>query len=208
MNSLEQKTILLVEDDMLIANAGIRTINKVGYEAITVNSGEEAVETALTNDKISLILMDINLGRGIDGKQAAIKILEKKNIPIVFLTSHFEKEFVEKVKEISRYGYVIKNSSDFVLKTSIEMAFELFEANNTIKKKISELEASEEYLAILLQSVCEGVILTDINGCIKRMNNTAETLTGWSITEALNKKYYEIFKTVNGFSRTPGKRGC
>ncbi len=40
--------------------------------------------------------MDINLGPGIDGTQAAEQILNKKDIPVVFLSSHTEPEVVEK----------------------------------------------------------------------------------------------------------------
>lgn len=47
----------------------------------------------------------------------------------IFLTSHNEKAFVEKVKSITNYGYIIKNSGEFVLVESITMAFTLFEEN-------------------------------------------------------------------------------
>ncbi len=100
MNTQEQKTILLVVDEGLIAMAEAMTIKGFGYQVITANSGERAIETALSNEKISLILMDINLGRGIDGPEAARQILVKKHIPIIFLTSHSEKEYVDRVKEI------------------------------------------------------------------------------------------------------------
>ena len=36
---------------------------------------------------------------------------------------------VEKVKGITRYGYVLKNSGEFVLLEAIQMAFELFQAH-------------------------------------------------------------------------------
>ena len=117
MSSPERKTILLVEDEGIIAMTGAKTIEGFGYRVIIANSGEKAVRLALDDKSIRLILMDINLGKGIDGTEAARQILSKRTIPIVFLTSHSEKDYVERVKEITRYGYVIKDSGDVVLKS-------------------------------------------------------------------------------------------
>ena len=114
MSTQEHKTILLVEDDVFDAIYDAQTIESFGYNVIVAISGEKAVEIADSNEKISLILMDIDLGSGIDGPEAMKQILRKRNIPIVFLTSHSEKEYVDKSKKITRYGYVLKNSGYFV----------------------------------------------------------------------------------------------
>jgi PAS domain S-box-containing protein len=127
------KTILLVEDEALIALAESRKIEGFGYRTLVAGSGERAVELMAEDNAIRLILMDIDLGKGMSGPEAAERILERRHLPIVFLTSHAEREMVEKVRGITRYGYVIKNSGDFVLQTSIEMAFELFESNESIR---------------------------------------------------------------------------
>ena len=118
MNTQENKTILLVEDEVIIALAESKTIRQFGYKVIMAHNGDEAVRGATGDAGIDLVLMDIDLGKGIDGTESARRILEKKNIPIVFLTSHYEREMVERVRGITRYGYVIKNSGNFVLQSS------------------------------------------------------------------------------------------
>ena len=144
MGAQDQKTILVVEDEVIIAIATSETIKSFGFGAIIVNTGEKAVEAAFSNENISLIIMDIDLGGGIDGSEAARRILEKRSIPILFYTSHTEQEYIDRVKKIARYGYVIKSSGDFVLRSSIEMAFEMFEAHENLKLKMNELQQSEE----------------------------------------------------------------
>ena len=106
------KTILLVEDQAIIALKEAKTIQNFGYQVETVHTGEDAVTRALDDQKLDLILMDIDLGSGIDGTEAARQILAQRSIPIVFLTSHAEEDFVEKAREITRYGYVLKNSGN------------------------------------------------------------------------------------------------
>ena len=123
-----KKSILLVEDDYITAKLETKVLQSFGYEVITAGSGEKAVSIATGDNNIDLILMDIDLGMGMNGPEAAAEILRVKTVPIVFLTSHAEQEMVEKVRGITRYGYVIKNSGNFVLQSSIEMAFALYEA--------------------------------------------------------------------------------
>ncbi|MDP2991138.1 MAG: response regulator, partial [Kiritimatiellota bacterium] len=142
MKNQEQKTILLVEDDTATMMVEEHMLKSFGYDVVTAKSGEEAVQIVAGNDKIALVLMDIELGSGMDGAEAAKQIFGKRHLPIVFLTVHTEKEYVERIKEVAGYGCVIKNSGDVVLQSSIEMAFNLFKSQDALKaseKKFREL---------------------------------------------------------------------
>ncbi|PKL16081.1 MAG: hypothetical protein CVV49_18095 [Spirochaetae bacterium HGW-Spirochaetae-5] len=147
------KRLLLVEDEAVISMVTAKMLKQSGYSVVTVNNGKKAVETALTDSSIDLILMDIDLGSGVNGPEAARLILETRDIPIVFLTSHSEQSVVESVKEITRYGYVIKNSGDFVLLSSINMAFELFDSHQRLKSSAEVLRESEERVRSKLDSI-------------------------------------------------------
>jgi PAS domain S-box-containing protein len=155
------KTILLVEDEALIALAEAATIRRSGYEVITAYSGEAAVRQALDGTVVSLVLMDIDLGKGIDGTDAARRILAERDMPIVFLTSHSERDMVEKVRGITHYGYVIKDSGDFVLQSSIEMAFELFEALEQARVKDAALIQEQYLLQTLLTNIPDYIYFKD-----------------------------------------------
>ncbi len=133
------KKILIVEDEAIIALSEAKQIQKYGFEIVTAYSGEAAVEAIKADSSIALILMDIDLGNGMDGTEAAQQILSIRDIPIVFLTSHTEEEYVNMVKKITSYGYVIKNSGEFVLIESIRMAFQLFESYQQLKSKQEQL---------------------------------------------------------------------
>ncbi len=141
------KTLLLVEDDTLLAMTETRWLSKAGYKVIHAPTGEIAVDIVKTGrEAIDLILMDINLGNGIDGTVAARKILNKNEIPLLFLSSHTEKEVVEKTEKITSYGYVVKDSKEVVLLASIKMAFKLFNANKALREKEKALLESQTRL--------------------------------------------------------------
>jgi len=134
--------ILLVEDEAIIALAQTQLLRKHDFEVVRAQSGEEAVALAETEAGLSVILMDIDLGSGIDGTEAAQRILAAHDIPIIFVTSHAEKSFVDRVKKITSYGYVLKNSGEFVLIEAITMATTLFRAHTDLLYHQRELEVT------------------------------------------------------------------
>src|SRR6056297_893240 len=116
MTDLTETTILLVEDNAIIALRERQTLEGNGYAVKTVHTGEKAVAFAVdTANPVGLILMDIDLGAGIDGIEAARRILAERDVPVVFLTSHAEQEIVTAAEEITRYGCVLKNTGEFML---------------------------------------------------------------------------------------------
>jgi len=160
MGTVPQKRILLVEDEAITALAEKNKLQKYGYDVISVLSGEEAVEIALSDTHIDLILMDINLGSGIDGTEAAELILKKIDMPVVFLSSHTDPEIVGLTEKITSYGYVVKNSGITVLDASIKMAFKLFEANSEVREKEKteeELQKNRERFSLAMEAVQDGL---------------------------------------------------
>jgi two-component system, sensor histidine kinase PdtaS len=179
------KTILIVEDEAVIAMGQSAVIKRFGFDAVTALDGESAIRRATETGDIDLVLMDINLGSGMDGTEAARRILAKRNLPIVFLTSHSEREMVERVRGITRYGYVIKNSGDFVLQSSIEMAFELYEA----QKRVSESEFRQRNL---LRSIPDLIWLKDENGVFLSCNHEFERFFGAPEADIVGKTDYDF----------------
>jgi PAS domain S-box-containing protein len=143
-------TLLLVEDEPLIALTEKRSLEKYGYTVFHVSTGEAAVAAMDAEPEIDMILMDIDLGSGIDGTEAAEKILADHAVPVVFVSSHSEREIVEKTERITSYGYVVKNSSITVLDASIKMAFKLFEEKKRSRSILGKLEATLDAIPDLM----------------------------------------------------------
>lgn len=154
-----KKTILLVEDEAIIAMLEKGWLETAGFNVIHTCKGEEAVEIAnSTSTSIDLILMDIDLGKNcMDGTQAASEILKNHDIPLLFLSSHTEQEIVSRTEAISSYGYVVKGSGNTVLLASINMAFKLHKAHTELKRKETELKQSGQMFHDIARNV-PGVI--------------------------------------------------
>ena len=58
MNTNENKTVLLVEDDPLISHTISRSVKRAGYNFITLDSGEKAISLISGDTGINLVLID------------------------------------------------------------------------------------------------------------------------------------------------------
>jgi PAS domain S-box-containing protein len=71
------------------------------------------------------------------------------------------------------------------------------------KRAQEALGKSEKWLSTTLGSIGDAVIATDMNGAVTFMNPVAESLTGWSLTEARGKSMDLVFDIVNKETRRP-----
>ncbi len=190
MNETEQKHILLVEDESLTAQIEGRHLKSLGYTLTKVSSGEQAIQIVRTEDPPpDLILMDIFLGDGMDGTDAAEQILAIADIPIVFVSSHIEREIVERTERISSYGFVFKDAGFPVLEATIKMAFKLHEARS-------------RYFDIFSHSInglCVCKIIEDEGGepsdfeCVMA-NRAFQVHTGLFSASIEGKRLHQLFK--------------
>jgi len=67
----------------------------------------------------------------------------------------------------------------------------------------AELRAGEKYLAIILNSIGDGVLVTNAEGRVLRMNPLAEQMTGWKIVEAVGRPAGDVFRLLNEQTRQP-----
>jgi PAS domain S-box-containing protein len=67
-----------------------------------------------------------------------------------------------------------------------------------VKEAMRELSES---LATTLDSIGDGVIATDVNGAITRINRVAQQLTGWTAEAALQRPIAEVFCIIDEESR-------
>jgi len=204
------RNILLVEDEVIIALSEKMVLEKHGYSVTIATSGEKAVETVEKSREIELILMDIDLGSGIDGSRAAEIILKQRDLPVVFLSSHTEQSVVETTEKITSYGYVVKNSGITILDASIKMAFKLFEA----KKLLIESEIKQ---GVMISNISDVIGVMDEEGRLTYISPSIERLFGWQPAEVLGDGWAHIhpddvervrqyFSALVASERTPARQ--
>lgn len=196
-----KKTLLLVEDDALIGLSEAGQLKSYGYDVIHALSSVKALEAVhRTSPRIDLVLMDIDLGGGKDGTEVAREILVNRDLPILFLSSHQEREIVASTEDIGSYGYVVKNSDITVLDASIKMAFRLHAANTTTREQGLAIESSRLNLEVsemryrrLFESAKDGIIILDAKtAMIVDINPYLVDILGYTRAEILHKAIWDL----------------
>ena len=85
MEAMENKNILVVDDDREIVRAIALNLESEGYTVLKAYNGMDALDIALTRE-VHLIIIDVMMPK-LDGLSAIMKIRERKTLPIIVLSA-------------------------------------------------------------------------------------------------------------------------
>jgi CheY-like chemotaxis protein len=131
---MEQKRIVIVEDELLQATVMKDSLEGLGYAVPAVVITNKDAITAAELIRPDLILMDIGLAGKIDGIETAKEIRERFHIPIMYVTAYADEKTMEAAKKTDPIGYLIKPFDEYNLRKAIEEAFTKM-ANDISKKE-------------------------------------------------------------------------
>jgi PAS domain S-box-containing protein len=186
--------IFVVENERIIAKGIEKRLQGLGYVvAGSAGNGDAAVRGVL-EQRPDLVLMDVHLGSGIDGIEAAALIRARLDVPIVFLTAFSDDATLQRAKLTGPFGYVLKPYEDKDIQTAIQIGL--------YRHKMDlQLRENEQWLAATLSSIGDAVLAIDDRGRVRFMNALAEQLTGWPQAEALGRDVCAVVRLVSERTR-------
>ncbi len=107
------KKILIIEDDINLAEALDISLKEEGYEVSKAHDGLQGLELAEKN-KPELILCDINMPK-MDGITMLSKMRQTnwgKNIEVIMLTSYSDQQNISQALKHSVFSYLVKSDWD------------------------------------------------------------------------------------------------
>ncbi len=184
---MQKKTILVVEDELMIAEDIFESLTDMGYHVpCTVASGREAISKTLEHQP-DLVLMDIMLKGEWDGIQTAHEIHKVHDCAIIYLTAYTDQKMLQRAKITSPFGYILKPFREKELHAMVEISLHRHEMERQNRDK------SQLFLQTLLNTQ-DAIIVTDMDGRVRFMNPASEKLTGLGAKEAQEKPIAELLK--------------
>ena len=186
--------ILVVEDELIIADNICDALNDLGYEALEPAINYTEAITRIEDEKPDIAILDIHLSGKKTGIDIAKKIRENYNFPFIFLTSNSDEYTVNLAKGVMPPAYLVKPFSKEELYTSIEIALfnyskkigEVDKENLIIKDAlfvkdkgfyskikfddILYLKSAHVYIEIILKNHQKVVVRTSLNDIIEKLN--------------------------------------
>ena len=135
---MSEVRVLIVEDEPLIAEDISDFLGETNYICAGISYDSETALDMLINRHPDVALLDINIEGSMNGIEVAQIIRKKYNIPFIFLTSHSDKETLDKAKLTLPYGYIVKPFNEKDLISTLEMA--VFRHANENKSDIPTLK--------------------------------------------------------------------
>ncbi len=153
-------------------------------EVLEADSGQAALDIALNNPRIDLIVLDIQMPE-MDGFQTAsmLKVRQRtRDIPIIFLTAAYKTdEFQQRGYDVGAADYLLKPIDDNQLINKISTYLRLIEKERDMNRRLEqrveertrELNAAKQYLESVISNMGEALLLLDPEGRIKTANPAA-----------------------------------
>jgi CheY-like chemotaxis protein len=117
-------SVLLVEDDDLLAKIAETRLKNLGYDlAGRATTAAEAM-AIVVNNRPDIVLMDITIKGNVDGIDAANMIKNGFKLPVVFLTSHSDDALLTRAKATKPDGFITKPYTDDSLRVALELALQ------------------------------------------------------------------------------------
>lgn len=185
-----QTKVLIVEDEAIVACDIERRLRKAGYAVPAIAaSGEQALE-GIERTSPDLVLMDVHLQGPSDGIEVASDVRNRYDLPVVFLTAYSDKATLERAKSTEAFSYLVKPIGNVNLASAIEIAL--------YKHRIEqELKNRGAWLATVLDSMGDAVMVTGSGVDIQFLNPAAERLTGWDRKDAVGRRLTEVLRLVD-----------
>ena len=134
-----RKLNILIADDESMIRLGLKTIlEEAGHTVYAAADGVAAIKLAegCTPD---LVILDIKMPE-MDGLEAARVLLDRTQVPIIFLTAYGEKDLVERAARLSVMGYLVKPIKEAELLAMIEVVASRFEEHSRAAQAAAEMK--------------------------------------------------------------------
>jgi len=189
-NMEKETTILLIDDDEMLQNLVTRSLEEAHYHCISAYNGEEGLRMILEHQP-DLILLDFIMP-GMNGDEVYLELRANpkyaacRNIPVIILTAKDDDVLMKtKMLEVGIQAYLTKPFGLRELKNIIENIFithEIRLKNLQLQQEVSE---TKEHLELLIDNVPLGILATDMNGSVIKVNRHLNKILRISSPEKL-----------------------
>ena len=143
--------ILIVEDELIIANYMKQILEDKGHEVLEPCVNYAKAIFSIVRDKPDLVLLDIHIDGDKDGFYIAEQIRKNSEMCIIFVSGNTSKPFFDKALKFHPNGFLSKPVNPIDLQFSVEISYanyknEILKRNELIDLTIESKEADSVFL--------------------------------------------------------------
>ncbi|BCR03120.1 hypothetical protein DESUT3_01890 [Desulfuromonas versatilis] len=158
MSRKQTATVILVDDDPLVREVGVRLLGEAGYSVQPFESGQAALDLLRSGAEVDMVLSDIKMP-GMSG----IQLLEEirafdQQTPVILMTGYAEVEMAVAAIQKGVFDFILKPYNPPQLLHSVEKAIDMRRLRQIEQNYQAELEARVEQATQELQATHEKML--------------------------------------------------
>jgi len=226
--------ILVVEDEMIIANNICDNLEALGYHALEPAISYSEAVSRIKEENPDIAILDIQLAGKKTGIDLAKEIRKNYDFPFIFLTSNSDAATINEAKHVVPPAFLVKPFTRDELYSSIEIALYNYafkvgkvtekDADHLVVKdaifvkdkgafvkikfaNILYLQSSHVYIDIIMSGGIKFIIRGSLNGIISSLSESFVRIhRGYIINTAYLDKINHSFVTINNEELPIGKK--
>jgi PAS domain S-box-containing protein len=158
-----EKSNILIVDDSTVNLFLLEEQLKDEYTIISATHGSEAIEKANATPQPDIILLDIIMP-DMDGYEVCSRLKRAPKtsaIPIIFITSEDEADKETYGLKLGASDYITRPFNIEIVKSRINIHLDLKKNQEALESAILELKEKETYLETIMETIQNGVIISD-----------------------------------------------
>ncbi len=175
---MERDEILVVDDEPLVALELKERLEALGYAVPALVAYGEDVVAAVARHQPDVVLMDIRLGGGVDGIEAAFQAKAEFDVPVIYLTAYSDAETLRRAARTGPDAFLLKPFDDRELAANIEIALARAKGGESPRRELRGAVSLADALEI-------PVIIADNEGRVVHANAEASRMLGASASAGL-----------------------
>ena len=198
----ERIRILLVDDNPDNLMSLEATLEGIGDELISAQSGAEVLRHFLENDDFAAVLLDVKMP-GMDGFEIAELIRTRRNsrhTPILFLTAYRNEEHLFRGYDLGAVDFLFKPIVPEILRSKVAVFVELARNTQLLRDQKQTLARAEQKFRSLLEATPDAMFITNESGEIALVNSHTLAMFGYDRPELLGQN---LGMVVAGWNERP-----
>lgn len=159
------KRILVVENEIVIADEICLLLTKLGYQALEPALNYSEAIKAFDTESPDLVILDIKLAAKKSGIDVANYIRNKSDTPFIYLTSYTDPGTLELAKATMPYAYLVKPFEKADILTAVEVAFNNYQWLRKNEFNASGLDEMPDFTPmekVVIRKIAENVTTVEM----------------------------------------------